>query len=43
MLLMRNSMLYVGQTCHVAKRVQPHADGTRSRQARELEAPATFD
>ena len=35
-LLMRNGMLYVGQTCDVAARVQRHADGTGSRQAKQL-------
>lgn len=35
-LLMRNGMFYVGQTHDVAKRMQRHADGSGSRQARQL-------
>jgi predicted GIY-YIG superfamily endonuclease len=35
-LFMRNGMLYVGQTHDVAARVQRHADGTGSRQAKQL-------
>lgn len=35
-LFMRNGMLYVGQTHDVAARVQRHANGTGSRQARQL-------
>jgi predicted GIY-YIG superfamily endonuclease len=35
-LLMRNNMLYVGQTKDVEKRIQRHADGSGSRQAKQL-------
>jgi len=36
MLLMRNEMLYVGQTKNVANRIRRHADGSGSRQAKQL-------
>jgi predicted GIY-YIG superfamily endonuclease len=36
MLLMRNDMLYVGQTKNIANRIERHADGTGSRQAKQL-------
>ncbi|QYY34824.1 GIY-YIG nuclease family protein [Ruficoccus sp. ZRK36] len=35
-LLMRNGMYYVGQTRDVSRRIQRHADGTGSRQAKQL-------
>ena len=35
-LLMRNGMLYVGQTYDVARRVGRHADGSGSRQPKQL-------
>lgn len=35
-LLMRNNMLYVGQTKDVEKRMRRHADGSGSRQAKQL-------
>ena len=36
MLLMCNGMLYVGQSHDVAKRIRRHADGSGSRQAKQL-------
>jgi len=36
MLLMRNGMLYVGHSHDVAKRIRRHANGTGSRQAKQL-------
>ena len=36
MLFMRNEMLYVGQTKNVANRIRRHADGSGSRQAKQL-------
>ncbi len=36
MFLMCNGMLYVGQSHDVAKRVRRHADGSGSRQAKQL-------
>ncbi len=38
MLLMCNGMLYVGQTQDVASRIRKHAEGSGSRQARQLKA-----
>jgi putative endonuclease len=39
-LLMRNDMLYVGQTKNIASRIDRHADGTGSRQAKQLKESA---
>ena len=36
MLLMRSGMLYVGQTKNVLNRIGRHADGSGSRQAKQL-------
>lgn len=36
MLLMRNGMIYVGQTKNVSNRIRRHADGSGSRQVKQL-------